>query len=320
MKTINLLLILLLPLCLGSCAPKVITDLVKSYPSRVTADEVRLYEVGHSVPELAEFIGNVKVVDGGASTKCNYDQVVALAKQETAKKGGNALALTDHRKPSLLGSSCHQIAGNMLWIGDTVNVTGEETYSVPVPINSENMSHAETSKSPFQHSTFYANIGYAFMTNKFYLPKGASGHPRKGMDWQVGYDWVSRSGFGAGLMYSGYKSSYSYSHVDVNVGLAYIAPQFVMKQKVGRWGIEEKFGIGYFKYRESAKGVSESLSGFGYNFLVGAEYYLSDHIGIGANLGYIGSSLPKQDNIDYKDGEHSGIFRLHLDAGIRFHF
>ena len=320
MKTINLLLILLLPLCLGSCAPKVITDLVKSYPSRVTADEVRLYGMGHSVPELAEFIGNVKVVDGGASTKCNYDQVVALAKQETAKKGGNALALTDHRKPSLLGSSCHQIAGNMLWIGDTVNVTGEETYSVPVPINSENMSHAETSKSPFQHSTFYANIGYAFMTNKFYLPKGASGHPRKGMDWQVGYDWVSRSGFGAGLMYSGYKSSYSYSHVDVNVGLAYIAPQFVMKQKVGRWGIEEKFGIGYFKYRESAKGVSESLSGFGYNFLIGAEYYLSDHIGIGANLGYIGSSLPKQDNIDYKDGEHSGIFRLHLDAGIRFHF
>ena len=320
MKTINLLLILLLPLCLGSCAPKVITDLVKSYPSRVTADEVRLYGMGHSVPELAEFIGNVKVVDGGASTKCNYDQVVALAKQETAKKGGNALALTDHRKPSLLGSSCHQIAGNMLWIGDTVNVTGEETYSVPVPINSENMSHAETSKSPFQHSTFYANIGYAFMTNKFYLPKGASGHPRKGMDWQVGYDWVSRSGFGAGLMYSGYKSSYSYSHVDVNVGLAYIAPQFVMKQKVGRWGIEEKFGIGYFKYRESAKGVSETLTGFGYNFLVGAEYYLSDHIGIGANLGYIGSSLPKQDNIDYKDGEHSGIFRLHLDAGIRFHF
>lgn len=229
MKTINLLLILLLPLCLGSCAPKVITDFVKSYPSRVTADEVRLYGMGHFVPELAEFIGNVKVVDGGVSTKCNYDQVVALAKQETAKKGENALALTDHWKPSLLGSSCHQIAGNMLWIGDTVNVTGEETYSVPVPINSENMSHAETSKSPFQHSTFYANIVYAFMTNKFYLPKGASGHPMKGMDWQVGYDWVSRSGFGAGLMYSGYKSSYSYSHVDVNVGLAYIAPQFVMK-------------------------------------------------------------------------------------------
>ena len=47
--------------------------------------------------------------------------VVALVKQKTVKDGGNALALTDHRKPSLLGSSCHHIAGDMLWIGDTAN-------------------------------------------------------------------------------------------------------------------------------------------------------------------------------------------------------
>ena len=317
MKITNLFLILFLPICLGGCAPKVITHIERSYSPRVTAEEVLLYGVGQTVPESAELIGTVKVVDSGASTKCNYDQVVALAKQTTSKSGGNALALTDHREPSLLGSSCHQIAGNMLWIDDATNLEAE---IAPLVSPSGRDNNAGVSKSSFHHSTIYANIGYAFMTNKFYLPNGASGHPRKGMDWQVGYDWVSRSGFGAGLRYSGYKASYSYSHVDVNVGLAYIAPQFVMKQKVGRWGIEEKFGIGYFKYRESAKGVSESLSGFGYNFLVGAEYYLSDHIGIGANLGYIGSSLPKQDNIDYKDGEHSGIFRLHLDAGIRFHF
>lgn len=84
------------------------------------------------------------------------------------------------------------------------------------------------------------------------------------------------------LMYSGYQSSYAYSNVDVKVGLVYVAPQFVMKQKVGRCGIEEKFGIGYFKYRESAKGKSASLSCVGYDFLFGAEYYLSDHVGIGA--------------------------------------
>ena len=68
------------------------------------------------------------------------------------------------------------------------------------------------------------------------------------------------------------------------------------------------------------KGVSESLSGFGYNFLVGAEYYLSDHIGIGANLGYIGSSLPKQDNIDYKDGEHSGNISFAFGCWNTFSF
>lgn len=317
MKTTNLLLILLLPIFLGSCAPKVITRIERSYSPRVTPEKVHLYEVGQTVPESAELIGNVKVVDSGASTKCNYDQVVSLAKQETAKAGGNALALTDHRKPSILGSSCHQIAGDMLWIGDTTNFEMGVTPALSVSARDEN---AVVEKPSFQHNTFFVSIGYAFLTSKFYLPQGASGHPRNGMDWQLGYDWVSRSGFGAGLMYSGYKSSYTYSNVDLNVGLTYIAPQFVMKQKVGRWGIEEKFGLGYFSYRESTKGISASLSGLGYNFLIGAEYYVSDHVGIGANFGYVGGSLPKQDDIVYQDGEHSGIFRLHLDVGVRFHF
>ena len=49
---------------------------------------------------------------------------------------------------------------------------------------------------------------------RLYLPSGASGNPKNGMDWQLGYDWVSRSGFGAGLMYSGYKSSYAYSNME----------------------------------------------------------------------------------------------------------
>lgn len=80
MKTTNLLLILLLPIFLGSCAPKVITRIERSYSPRVTPDKVHLYEVGQTVPESAELIGNVKVVDSGASTKCNYDQVVSLAK------------------------------------------------------------------------------------------------------------------------------------------------------------------------------------------------------------------------------------------------
>lgn len=102
MKIANLLLILLLPICLGSCAPKVITHIERSYSPRAAAEEVHLYGVGQTVPESTELIGTVKVVDSGASTKCNYDQVVALAKQITSKNGGNALALTDHREPSFL--------------------------------------------------------------------------------------------------------------------------------------------------------------------------------------------------------------------------
>lgn len=308
----------LLPLFLGSCAPKVLTEINNPQTPVVTANEVRLYEVGDSVPQSAELIGRVKVLDSGLSTHCQYDQVVALAKEKTAQSGGNALALTDHRKPSIW-SSCHQIAGNMLLIDETKR---HETYTrATTPVEDSKECNCEE-QSRFRHNTFYANIGYSCIVSKFYMPLEATGHPKRGMDWMAGYDWVSTSGFGAGVMYSGYKSSYLLSDIDFAVKLTYIAPQFVMKQQFRQWSIEEKLGIGYFNYRESVKGSgSVSASGVGYNFLLGTEYHVSDLVGIGANIGYISGSLPedKFGNPNEEDGS-TGIFRLHFNVGVRFHF
>lgn len=308
----------LLPLFLGSCAPKVLTEINNPHTPVVTANEVRLYEVGDSVPQSAELIGRVKVLDSGLSNHCQYDQVVALAKEKTAQSGGNALALTDHRKPSIW-SSCHQIAGNMLLIDETKR---HETYTrATTPVEDSKECNCEE-QSRFRHNTFYANIGYSCIVSKFYMPLEATGHPKRGMDWMAGYDWVSTSGFGAGVMYSGYKSSYLLSDIDFAVKLTYIAPQFVMKQQFRQWSIEEKLGIGYFNYRESVKGSgSVSASGVGYNFLLGTEYHVSDLVGIGANIGYISGSLPedKFGNPNEEDGS-TGIFRLHFNVGVRFHF
>lgn len=308
----------LLPLFLGSCAPKVLTEINNPHTPVVTANEVRLYEVSDSVPQSAELIGRVKVLDSGLSTHCQYDQVVALAKEKTAQSGGNALALTDHRKPSIW-SSCHQIAGNMLLIDETKR---HETYTrATTPVEDSKECNCEE-QSRFRHNTFYANIGYSCIVSKFYMPLEATGHPKRGMDWMAGYDWVSTSGFGAGVMYSGYKSSYLLSDIDFAIKLTYIAPQFVMKQQFRQWSIEEKLGIGYFNYRESVKGSgSVSASGVGYNFLLGTEYHVSDLVGIGANIGYISGSLPedKFGNPNEEDGS-TGIFRLHFNVGVRFHF
>ncbi|WP_418587321.1 outer membrane protein [Phocaeicola sp.] len=308
----------LLPLFLGSCAPKVLTEIKNTHTPVVTANEVRLYEIGDSVPQSAELIGRVKVLDSGLSTHCQYDQVVALAKEKTAQSGGNALALTDHRKPSIW-SSCHQIAGNMLLIDEAKK---HEVYTrVATSVGDSKECNCEE-QSCFRHNTFYANIGYSCIVSKFYMPLEATGHPKRGMDWMAGYDWVSKNGFGAGVMYSGYKSSYLLSDVDFAVKLTYIAPQFVMKQQFRQWSIEEKLGIGYFNYRESVKGSgSVSASGVGYNFLLGTEYHISDLIGIGANIGYVSGSLPedKFGNPNEEDGS-TGIFRLHFNVGVRFHF
>ena len=86
----------------------------------------------------------------------SYEQVVALAKLETAKNGGNALALTDHRKPSLLGSSCHQIAGDMLWIGDTANWEMGIGSDLSAPVGDKNTTGVV--KSDFQHSLSLIHI------------------------------------------------------------------------------------------------------------------------------------------------------------------
>lgn len=313
MKTNQLLLALFMAFLLTGCAPRVVTHVTKSYPANVPGDAVRLYEVGQELPPSAEVIGNVSVKDNGFSTRCNYEQVVSLAIKATAKNGGNALALTKHQKPSPLWSSCHQISGDMLRLSDSVSY-----QQAPVWVESDR--NVQVNKKPHQFNTIYANIGYAFITTKFSLPAGASGNPKNGLDWQIGYDWVSRSGFGAGLLYSGYKSSYHLEGYDIHVGLTYIAPQFVIKQSFDRWIFQENIGLGYFGYRESLKNISENLSGVGVNLFLGIEYLLSKHVGIGANLGYLASRLAKQDSYEYEDGEYAGISRFTIDAGIRFHF
>ena len=82
-------LLFLLPILLSACAPKVITDIANPQQPRVAAEEVRLYEVEEAVPQTAQLIGHVKVADNGLTTRCSYEQVVALAKEETAQNGGN---------------------------------------------------------------------------------------------------------------------------------------------------------------------------------------------------------------------------------------
>ena len=59
----------------------------------------------------------------------------------------------------------------------------------------------------------------------------------------------------------------------------------------------------------------------GIELKLGTEYHVSDLVGIGANIGYISGSLPedKFGNPNEEDGS-TGIFRLHFNVGVRFHF
>ena len=117
-RIVNYVVVILAAILLASCTPRVLTDITMSYPAR-SVEEVKVYDVGDTVPNSAVAIGKVAVLDRGLTTNCGYDRMLGLAKERTAENGGNGLLLTEHRKPSFWGSSCHQLMGTMFLIDDT---------------------------------------------------------------------------------------------------------------------------------------------------------------------------------------------------------
>lgn len=102
------------------CAPKIYTSIQKSRPARPEGSPVLVYYISDTLPDRAEVLGRVEIRDNGMSTKCSYPEVLQLAKNEANKAGGNGLILTWHREPTEFGSSCHQIAGDMLLMPDSI--------------------------------------------------------------------------------------------------------------------------------------------------------------------------------------------------------
>ena len=175
--------------------------------------------------------------------------------------------------------------------------------------------------TPFKQHSIYVQAGYSFITSKFYVPSQFTGHPKRGIDWLMGYDWVARSGFGAGLLYSGYHSTFAFQGFSGKILLSYVAPQFIMKQRFRQWSIEEKIGIGYFNYRESDNNrCIASLAGAGVNILLGAEYHLSEYAGVIMNIGTVTGFLSYDDiDVMFDKDDPTGISRIHFNVGLRIY-
>ena len=107
--------VLVLPfiMLIGACSPKVTTKIAKSYPALSYDSEIAVLAVAQQQPDNAELLGELKIGDAGLSTKCTYEDVIASAKLEARKIGGNMLKLTEHKLPSALASSCHRISAKI---------------------------------------------------------------------------------------------------------------------------------------------------------------------------------------------------------------
>lgn len=81
---------------------------------------IEIYELSEEVPDKAIEIGSIKIGDTGFSTNCSLSTVLALAKENARTAGGNAIKITEHKKPSALGSSCHRIKATILSVPEDV--------------------------------------------------------------------------------------------------------------------------------------------------------------------------------------------------------
>ena len=120
MKTTRFFTLIILAFGLCSCSPKVHKHIIKEMHPVGNDTEVTVYGIGDVVPENAEVIGNVSVLDGGFTTHCDWETVLETAKQEVRAAGGNGIEIVQHSYPGQNGSSCHQITAYMLNISDDI--------------------------------------------------------------------------------------------------------------------------------------------------------------------------------------------------------
>lgn len=167
-------------------------------------------------------------------------------------------------------------------------------------------------------NTFYAYIGYGRIMSKLHMAEGVKSNPKNGLFWQFGYDWTSKLGIGAGMMYNGFRSTYEHNGYRENSEIFYLAPQIVLKTYVRRWIIDGKMGLGLFTYNYPTYETESSDDGFGYNLHFGAEYVLSRIIGISSSIGLTKGNIRIHDEMGYFNMV-TAISALNICVGVRAH-
>lgn len=117
-KSLIFALVLVAISIMQSCSLKVHKHIIKEMHPIPNDSEVTVYDIGVVIPENAVVIGDVAVLDRGTTTQCDWETVIATAKQEAREAGGNGIEILQHSKPGQNGSGCHQIIAYILNISD----------------------------------------------------------------------------------------------------------------------------------------------------------------------------------------------------------
>ena len=328
-------------LFLSSCAPKIITNVIKQYPTLDKTEKFVVYEreKDDKVPKNAETIGKFSVVENGFTVGGSYEEVVELASDRTKEYGGNALLITDHIEPSIFVSSIHQIGGLMLRVDE--NNTGEMVSSKDVYTSAVEESRKNYIAIPTHILSL--NMGYGNVYNRTDGLRGAEKDfediMSQGISWNAKYSYHHKGSiYGFGLIYSQFHSNffkdvefYSLSH---SARVDYFGIIMSLRYHFSpKWIYNTEFGFGYLGMdRKVSDGIEAghiTASNIGVNIGAGVSYKINKHWGIGVDLSAISGSFSsvKYDNLTPDpnapelDNEHRlGVSRFNIETGLRYYF
>ncbi|MGY5351819.1 hypothetical protein ACXGQW_04530 [Wenyingzhuangia sp. IMCC45533] len=116
MKKILKLLLLLVTGLLTSCSPKVKSVITSKQKALSYDAELFVFTEKEIIPDGLKEIGKVSLGDSGFTTKCNYETMLEIAKLQARKIGANVVKITEHKFPSVLGSTCHRLKATLYYM------------------------------------------------------------------------------------------------------------------------------------------------------------------------------------------------------------
>lgn len=325
---------------LASCSPKVTSTMAKSYPSLPSEAPVKVF-YKEDIPAGSEEIGKVRVSDTGFSTGCDSLTVISKIKNEARKAGGNAVLIIEHKKPSVWGSSCHQMTAMVLNVSDlsapTLAKDNSEESPTPVLLSESRM---------LPRFNLAINGGYGWRTAK--LADGIEGLEKEyaeklmsGFVWNASANYYFNDNYGIGMSYSSYSASNSspaYTQegetgtFKTNDMITYVGPAFLMRYSQNqKWIFNMSLGIGYIGYSSDSKFNRESvkLTGgtVGFETSIGGEYKFSKNWGVGATLstnsGLLNSITVNENgserNVKLGKDEKEGLGQIRIAVGFRYY-
>ena len=296
--------------------PRVIVEIDKQLPP-TAADKVVAFSHLDSLPEACDTVGRLRIKDSGLTlpSRGTLPYVISYAKKKAAENGANAICIDENRPPARGTSTC-RISATMLSLPDAQTSPFTAFLQQQAGINSDaamvsrvidDLSHEYRPRNTVKLST-----GPAWIYSDIYTASGK----RKGcfaMDLMAEYEHTWKSGLGVGATFAR-----TWGFVDDDkVNLTYAGPSIVYAyREAHHWGAEVALGAGYAHYNDGL------LSGNGVGFLwkAGAEYLITRHIGLGAELNVLGTTFSEPDGLELPKGKSYGFSRVNLLIGLRAYF